>query len=159
MAKQTLREAIEAEIAFMHENHGAALACEGVAKRLEEILGRFPGAPMTNQTLREAIEEFHAHLEHDGWEVAADELAAVLARFPKPSGPTVRARFAVATAYALNDGRPMFHVCGSDQDDDAGMSDGARDAFASRMPVQVSFVEVDAPLPATPCALEAEVLP
>jgi hypothetical protein len=40
--KQTLREAIEAEVAYMRENDGKALVCQGVANRLEEILARFP---------------------------------------------------------------------------------------------------------------------
>lgn len=117
MTKETLREAIESEIAHMRENDGRALMCEGVAKRLESIL----------------------------------------ARFPKPSGPTVRVRAAVRV-----DRRGFWSVNGWDHGDNETMSLEAdeRCQNLSGESGRLTFIECDVPAPAAPVTVEAtEVTP
>ncbi len=96
MTTQTLREAIEAEIAHMRENDGNALMCEGVAKRLESILARFPKpSSMTSRCEITVAIDSHGRWAVDSWrgggaeenvsDLASDRvLRVVVAEVPLP---------------------------------------------------------------------------
>jgi hypothetical protein len=107
----------------------------GLREDLETLLGQFPYSKET------------ANLHF--------LLSGVLARYPKPSGETVRVRGCVAL-YRNGNGRISWCLRGDNDDSDSVMKSDVTDMFATGTELAFRFITADVPLPEAPAEVEAE---